>query len=388
MNERTDCRCCRGEHLAQAFSLGEQPFANAYLRSDQLNDVETKAPLVVMECRDCGHVQLQHVVRPEDLYCDYAFVTSSSQVMTRHFSDLMNTGVEKYVKPGGLVVEIGSNDGTALKSITAKGVRRLGVDPAENLSRVAIANGVNTLPKLFSEAVASEIVRDHGQADLIVACNVLGHIDDLDDFCRGVKSLLSEDGALIVEVPDVNQLVDRTEFDTIYHEHLSYFGGRQIETLMHRNGLRVEQTTAQNVHGGSIRLTIRHGTQDHLYYHTRRPARDWAAFRGRCEATRESLVGWLRFHKEIGSSVLGYCAAAKATVFLNYCNITPDLLPGVIDSTPAKQGRFIPGTHQPILPPEELLKQMPAAVWILAPNHFDEIVEREKRYREFGGTFR
>ena len=232
IHERSDCRCCHSTDIVGVFNLGEQPYANSYVASDQLEVPQPTAPLSLMECSVCGHVQLRHVV--SDLYSDYPFLTSSSVRMVEHFARLMNDGVNAFVGDKGLVVEIGSNDGAALETIQRKDVRRVGIDPAENLAAMAWDRGVISLPRCFGKQTAEEVVSFYGTADLIVACNVLGHVDDLDDFCEGVNVLMSADGALIVEVPDVYQLVNETEFDTIYHEHLSYFSVGPMATLFDR----------------------------------------------------------------------------------------------------------------------------------------------------------
>ena len=384
MRERNDCRCCRGTSLTAVFDLGQQPYANAFLATDQLDQPEQTSPLTLMECANCGHVQLQHVVDAADLYRDYSFMTSSSQRMADHFAELMRVNVGQFVGRGGLVVEVGSNDGTALESITTLGVRRLGVDPAENLCELAKRRGVTAISRFFNEQTAFDIVVDHGPADLIVACNVMGHIDDLDDFCRGVSSLLSNHGALIIEVPDVQRLIDETEFDTIYHEHLSYFGVGAMLTLFSRHKLRVEKVEPVDVHGGSMRITVRRGKENQSLLYPHQP-RDWQAFNWRCGTLRNNLQDWLSDQRDRKKTVWGYCAAAKATVLLNYCGIGTEMLPVVVDSTPLKIGRFMPGTHQPILSPVEVLRQMPDSVLVLAVNHFAEITRREAAYVNMGG---
>lgn len=363
---RTDCRCCRGTNLTEVFDLGQQPLANAFLRSEQL---ELKYPLTLKECNDCGMVQLGHVVDASTMFTDYSFLTGSSQYMADHFAKLMNENAKRYVPEGGLVVEIGSNDGTALSSIQT---RRLGIDPAANLSDIARKRGVPTITGFFTESLANEVTKTHGQAHLIVACNVLGHIDDLDNICRGVKTLLHPNGAFVVEVPHVNWLISKTEYDTIYHEHLSYFAVRPLATLFSRHGLRITQIETQEVHGGSLRLTIQHGmghnSQAITWIEGELKPRDWSAFRQRCESSKQRLVDWL-VTKD--GDVVGYGAPAKATVRLNYCGIGTNLLPSVVDSTPNKQGHFIPGTHQPIYDPKVISDTN--NILILAWNHEKEI---------------
>lgn len=385
MKERTDCRCCRSTNLRDVFDLGLQPHANAFLRPNQLDAAEPKSPLIVHECADCGHAQLAHVVDAVELFSDYSFVTGSSRRMTEHFSDLMADNVERYVPRGGLVVEIGSNDGTALASIRRPDVIRLGIDPARNLGEIARARGVPTRSEFFTAELALSIEQ---KASLIIACNVLGHADDLDDFCRGVKSLLADDGAFVVEVPWVKLMVDGTEFDTIYHEHCSYFSVRSLATLLNRHGLRLDSVARQHVHGGTIRCTAIHGdgvSEPVQRWIDGEGSRDWRSFDERCQTLRFNLLRWLNNQRDAGRMIWGYGAPAKGTVLLNYCGIGTDLMPIVVDSTPQKQGRHVPGTHQLIRDPSAVVAEMPDAVVVLAWNHIREIADKETAYQAAGG---
>lgn len=387
---RTDCRCCRGTSLTDVFDLGEQPLANAFLSPEQINEPEPRYPVVLCECADCGMIQLKHVVDASSMFTDYAFMTGSSQGMASHFAELMRENIAWHVPAGGLVVEIGSNDGTALASIPNDGrCRRLGIDPAKNLSAKAHLRNVPYIAEFFTATLAERVVESHGQANLIVACNVLGHIDDLDDVVRGVKTLLAPDGAFVIEAPNADWLISKTEYDTIYHEHLSYFGVRSLATLFARHEMRLMRVESHDVHGGSVRLTVRHGVghSDKVapWFVGEAIQRDWAGFRQRCEESRENLVGRLTRARDEGRSVIGYGAPAKATVRLNYCGIGTDLLPLVVDSTPGKQGRLIPGTHQPIRDPSVISELMPDDVLILAWNHKVEIQSKLSEYVSSGG---
>lgn len=393
---RTGCRACRSSSLTPVLDLGAMPPANALLRPDDLNRPEPRYPLSLQLCQQCGMVQLGHVVPPELLFRSYLFFTSSSRCMAAHFSRLMTQAVDEFVPPRGLVVEIGSNDGTALSSLRKRPVRVLGIDPARNIAVMAAARGVPTISEFFTELLAREVTRAAGQAHLIVGCNVLGHVDDLDELCRGVKRLLAPGGALIFEVPYLGDFIDRAEYDTVYHEHLSYFAVRPLVALLSRHSLRLERVEYQPVHGGTIRCTARHGEGHSLAVETwlaqeadrglalpstfERMARVAAEHR---HGLRERLEEW----KRSGRKVLGYGAAAKGTVALNYCRIDTDLVPAVIDSTPAKQGWHIPGTHQLIVPPSALAKEAPDVLLLLAWNHAAEIVSREADFLARGGRF-
>ncbi|MFI5378441.1 MAG: class I SAM-dependent methyltransferase [Tepidisphaerales bacterium] len=394
--ERHGCRACGASGLVPVLSLGEMPPANAFLRPDELTRPEPRFPLSLHLCERCGMVQLGHVVPPQLLFRSYLFFTSSSLRMTHHFSALMTEKANAYVRPGGLVVEIGSNDGTALSSIQRRDVRVLGVDPARNVSVMAAARGVPTVSEFFTEPLGREIARVAGHASLIVACNVLGHIDDLDDLCRGVDALLAADGALVFEVPYLRELMDRGEYDTVYHEHLSYFAVRPLATLLNRHGLRLEKVELMPVHGGTLRGTAVRGSgcSDEVQRLIAAEAdsgigerRTWAAFAAQVEARRTGLRDKLLNLHASGTKVIGYGAPAKGSVVLNYCGIGTDLVPVVLDSTPAKQRLYVPGTHQIIQPPSALSKENPDVLLLLAWNHAAEILEREKQFRTRGGRF-
>jgi novobiocin biosynthesis protein NovU/D-mycarose 3-C-methyltransferase len=391
---RTSCRACGREGLREVLTLGEMPPANSLLKPENLNRDEPRFPLSLQLCESCGMVQLAHVVPAPLLFRSYLFFTSSSRVMSEHFSRLMADACEEFVRPGGLVVEIGSNDGTSLSSIRRRDVRVLGIDPARNIAVMAAASGVPTISEFFTQPLANEVARVAGTAQLIVACNVLGHIDDLDDVCAGVRALLAPGGALIVEVPYLADLVDRAEYDTIYHEHLSYFAVGPLAVLLNRHGLRVERVKFFGVHGGTIRVTAIAGegvspdVQTWIDRENQRGLATRAAFEvfaRKVQSARDELLRQLKALRQQGKKVLGYGAPAKGTVVLNYCGIGTDLLPAVIDSTPAKQGWHVPGTHQPILPPQAMDTQKPDVLLLLAWNHAAEIMQREAGFLARGG---
>jgi SAM-dependent methyltransferase len=393
--ERKTCRACLSPDLIEVLNLGEMPPANSLLRPADLNKPETRFPLSLRLCRKCGMVQLGHVVPASLLFRSYLFFTSSSDAMSDHFARLMSESADQYVPPGGLVVEIGSNDGTALASLRRRDVRVLGVDPARNIAVMAAARGVPTVSEFFTEPLAREIARVAGKADLIVACNVLGHIDDLDEVCRGLRTLLAPSGALVLEVPYLGDLVERAEYDTIYHEHLSYFAVRPLNTLLNRHGLKLARVEKFGVHGGTIRCTAVHGdgaeaASSWIEREMSQRLSEPQAFEPlarKVTGERAALRRTLADLAAAGKKVIGYGAPAKGTVVLNYCQIGTDLVPAVIDSTPAKQGWHVPGTHQPILPPSAMEQLKPDVLLLLAWNHADEIKRRESAFVQRGGQF-
>lgn len=394
--ERTTCRACLGTDLVEVLNLGEQPPANAFLATDDVGKPEPRYPLSLRLCESCGMVQLGHVVPPELLFRSYLFFTSSSKWMTDHFGKLMTDNAAEFVPPGGLIVEIGSNDGTSLSAIQRRDVRLLGVDPARNISVMAASRGIPTIAEFFTEPLAAEVERVAGKAHLIVACNVLGHINDLDDVCAGVRKLLHPQGAFVIEVPYLASFVERNEYDTIYHEHLSYFAVRPLATLMGRHGMHIDRVQSHSVHGGTIRVTVKHGVwssddkqawlkREETAGLNRRSA--YAAMVELAARNRVELQTRLKEFRDTGVKVLGYGAPAKGTVRLNYCGIGTDLLTEVIDSTPAKQGLHVPGTHQYIRPPSALNEINPDYVLLLAWNHAPEILARESAFIARGGKF-
>jgi SAM-dependent methyltransferase len=394
--ERKTCRACGAEGLVDVLSLGNMMPANALLRPEELGREEPKFPLTLRLCEGCGMCQLGHVVPAELLFRSYLFFTSISRRMSEHFSALITEASNEFVPPGGLIVEIGSNDGTGLSSIHRRDVRMLGVDPARNIAVMAASRGIPTVSEFFTETLAREIAHVAGRAQLVVACNVFGHIDDLDDVCRGIRTLLSPDGAFFFEVPYLGEMVKRAEYDTIYHEHLSYFAVRPLVHLLNKHGLRLERVEFYPVHGGTIRGTAIHG-EGHSPQVEEWLAEEeetglakratYVAMANTVVADREVLRKTLTELRDSGAKVAGYGAPAKGTVALNYCDIGTDLLPYVVDSTPAKQGCFVPGTHQPILPPSVLEEKKPDAILLLAWNHAEEIMGRETAFRERGGRF-
>jgi novobiocin biosynthesis protein NovU/D-mycarose 3-C-methyltransferase len=394
--ERHTCRACLASNLVEVLNLGRMPPANSLLKPADASKPELRFPLSLRLCAQCGMAQLGHVVPASLLFRSYLFFTSSSRLMSEHFAGLMNHAAEQFLPPGGLVVEIGSNDGTALASVRRRDARVLGVDPARNIAVMAAARGVPTVSEFFTEPLAREISRVAGQAHLIVACNVLGHIDDLDDVCKGLALLLAPAGAIVLEVPYLADLLDRAEYDTIYHEHLSYFAVRPLAALLNRHGLRLSRVQHFPVHGGTIRCTAVHGTgvdadvQKWIDREEKLGLSKPSAFEPFAAKVADERVGLRRRLtelKEQGKKILGYGAPAKGTVVLNYCQIETDLLPVVIDSTPAKQGWLVPGTHQPILPPDAMESEQPDVLLLLAWNHAEEIMERESKFLARGGKF-
>jgi hypothetical protein len=379
VHERLTCRACHNSRLTEILNLGDQPPANAYI--DSINTPEQRYSLSLNLCELCGMVQLAHVVDPELLFSNYSFRTGSSQRMVEHFSRLMSS-LANTMQPLELLVEIGANDGVALATVSNR-VRVLGVDPAGIPSSVPMLN----LP--FNYETAINIKRIHGPANAIVACNVLGHVDDLDDFFKGVEHLLSDAGVFVFEVPYLGEMIDRKSWDQLmYHEHLSAFSVRPILTLLERHGLRLERIDRLDVHGGSIRCRVSRGRvhnehidrwcEAHEFWRRLTEPDTYDGLSESVIADKIKLQTILTDLRNKCQQVVGYCASAKATVRLNACGIGIDLLSEIIDSTTVKQGRFVPGTHQKIVTPESVDLTAMNTVIVFANNHAVEVEAKLK----------
>lgn len=393
------CRVCRGETLHKFLSFGPMPLANRFLREDQLNMPEPYYPLDVYHCNTCGLVQLGFTVPPEVMFKDYPYLTSPSEPMKAHFARLAEDLIQRFnLFPEGLVIDIGSNDGTLLKNFQKHNMATLGVEPADNIAEWARSHGIETLNDFFSERVAHKVCAERGQAKVILATNVLAHVPDLEDFLRGVNCLLADDGIFVIEVPYLVDLLNNLEFDTIYHEHLSYFAVRPLVTLFSRFGMGIVEVERISVHGGSLRLYVRKSADslssssvnELLKLETEAKLDSPDRYREFAEGVarvREDLLSLLKALKAQGARIAGYGAAAKGNILLNYCKIGTDILDCITDTTPLKQGRYTPGMHIPVLPESHFHEASPDYALLLAWNYADEILQKEEEYRQAGGKF-
>lgn len=400
IKRRVTCRVCGGSDLTLVLSLGDSPLANAFLSSPDQFDAEMHFPLDLYACRTCSLLQLLDVVDPAFLFRHYLYVTGMSSGMARHHLGHVRALAERVsLGPGDLVVDIASNDGSLLRSFASLGVRTLGVEPAANLAALATEGGVETISEFFSPDLASRIVQTYGPARVISAANVLAHVDDPGEFLVGCRVLIADGGVISIEVPYAGDLLDRVEYDTVYHEHLSYFSVRSLLMLCDRSGLSVLDVERMPVHGGSMRLLLSATGADHATA-VRAVARDedahglsdLTAFRRFAEAVvshRAALVSLLERLTAEGKVVVGYGAPAKGTTRLNYCGIGTRLLPFTVDRNPMKVGLYMPGSHIPIRDVSALLSSSPVPdyVLILPWNIADEIMAQEGEYRERGGQF-
>ena len=377
------CRLC-GQPVSRSFvDLGLSPLANSFVRAEDLHRKEAFYPLHVYVCDRCLLVQLDEFESPEHIFSDYAYFSSFADAWLKHCREYADRMVPRLgLTATSQVVEIASNDGYLLQYFKPHGVPILGVEPAENVARVAIEKGVPTEVAFFGADTARALRARGIAADLITANNVLAHVPRLRDFAEGFRILLKPEGTVTIEVPHLLRLVAEHQFDTIYHEHFSYFSLLVLEQLFTDVGMRIVDVEELWTHGGSLRVFVRHAAQAGA------PTPAVAAV---LEAERQAGLDRAEtFFVEAaraGKRVVGYGAPAKGNTLLNYCGIGPELMAFTVDRSPHKQGRFLPGTRIPVRSPADLLAARPDFVFILPWNLRDEIVRQMEAIREWGGRF-
>jgi len=375
------------------------PIPNGFLAIKDLRNKEEKYPLSVCVCEDCHLVQLTHVIPAKIMFKNYLYIPSTSLTMLKHFNDLVEDIRKKSkLSSEDLIVDIGSNDGTLLTFFKKEGMKVLGIDPSENLSLIAKLKGIENVNKFFTRKQASKIIKKYGRAKIITATNVMPHVHNLHNFFSGVSDLLTDDGIFIAEFPYVPDLFRKNEFDTIYHEHLSYFSLQPLKILLDRYHLRINELKKIPVHGGSLRLYIAKKSllqgekQTDAFLENEKKnnfgqLKTYKNFSRRVRKMRIALVTLLKELKRNGKKIVGYGASAKGNVLLNYCNLDTRTIEYIVDSISYKQGKFTPGTHVPIFSEERLQKDMPDYALLLSWNFADEILRKQVAYREKGGRF-
>ncbi|MBV8856070.1 MAG: class I SAM-dependent methyltransferase [Acidobacteria bacterium] len=392
------CRSCGERRLELVLSLGRTPLANALLGEEQLGEPEESFPLDLAFCPACSLVQITETVPPEKLFREYFYLSSFSDTMLRHAEEIATRLTrERSLGPDSLVVEVASNDGYLLQYYVRAGVPVLGVEPATNIAQLARERGVETVCEFFGAELAEQLAAAGRRADVIHANNVLAHVADLNGVVRGFARLLKPDGVAVVEVPYVREMIDGTEFDTIYHEHLCYFSLTALERLFGRHGLFIRDAELLPIHGGTLRIYAGsgEGEQSEAVRSLRAEEERWGAsgfdfYRGfgeKVERLRRELVSLLHELKSEGKRVAVYGASAKGSTLLNYFGLGRETLDFVVDRSTVKQGRYTPGTHLRIDPPERLLGEMPDYCLLLTWNFADEILAQQQAYRERGGRF-
>lgn len=400
-NGRGTCRFCKSWLNHTFVDLGMSPLCESYLRADQLNEMEPFYPLHVFVCEKCFLVQLEEYVNPDHIFSEYAYFSSYAESWLEHCRNYTNQMADRFALDGqSLVAEIASNDGYLLQYFVEKQIPVLGIEPAANVAKVAVAKGVPTLVKFFGTQVALELASEGRLADLLVGNNVLAQVPDLCDFVAGMKILLKPRGVLTLEFPHLLRLMEGNQFDTIYHEHFSYFSFLAAEKVIAAHNLTLFDVEELPTHGGSLRIFGRH-VDDTSKPVTPRVAElrakeaaagltrldSYHSFSERVKETKRELLQCLICAKKEGKSIVGYGAPGKGNTLLNYCGVGKDFLDYTVDRNPYKHGRFTPGTHIPIYPPERIRETRPDYLLILPWNLRNEIMQQMAFIREWGGKF-
>ena len=397
---RHACRFC-GSDLSRSFvDLGATPSANSYLKADDLNEAESYFALHALVCGSCWLVQLPAMRTPEQLFSDYAYFSSFSQSWLRHAEDYAEMMIGRFGFDGGThVVEIASNDGYLLQFFKQRGVGILGVEPAANVAQAAVAKGIPTEVAFFGRETAGRLAGDGRSADLVIGNNVLAHVPDLNDFVAGIKILLKPEGIVTIEFPHLLRLIAENQFDTIYHEHFSYFSFLTVERVFAAHGLKMFDVEQLPTHGGSLRIFACHADADRpvednvarLQADERAAGLDdMAAYEGfgeKVKETKRRLLDFLIEAKDAGRTIAGYGAPAKGNTLLNFCGVGTDFIDYTVDRSPHKQGLYLPGSRIPIHAPERLKETRPDYVLILPWNLKAEIMADHGYIRDWGGRF-
>ena len=396
------CRACGAPVHVTFADLGMSPLSNSYLKPGQLELAEKFYPLHARVCERCLLVQLGEFEPPEHIFSgDYAYFSSYSDLWLKHASDYVEQMVSRFgYGKRHLAVEIASNDGYLLQYFVRKGVPVLGIEPAANCARAAQEKGVATLVKFFGTRTATELAAQGRRADLLLGNNVLAHVPDLNDFVRGMQILLAPGGVITMEFPHLLNLIEQNQFDTIYHEHFSYFSFLVVEQVFAKHGLVLFDVEELPTHGGSLRIYARHAADSAkpveasvgaLKEKEKRAGLDridaYRSYGGRVQRTKRRLLEFMVRAKEEGKRIAGYGAPAKGNTLLNYCGIRSDFIDFTVDRSPHKQGSFLPGTHIPVLHPDRIREARPDYLLILPWNLKEEVMAQMAYIREWGGRF-
>lgn len=400
-NPSPACRFCSAPLSTTFVDLGMSPLCQTHIEPHELNHMERFYPLRAWVCGKCYLVQLEEYVSPDQIFSDYAYFSSYSDSWVEHARRYADKMIERVpLGADSLVMEIASNDGYLLQHFKARNVPCRGIEPAANVAEAAVAKGIPTTVKFFGRNTAREVAQEHGQPDLLLGNNVLAHVPDINDFVGGMQILLKRGGVLTMEFPHLLKLMDENQFDTIYHEHFSYLSFGTVEQVFAHHGLRLFDVEEIPTHGGSLRIFGCHADdaahpstsaverlRKHEIARGLRDLKTYGDFEARVKDTKRKLLAFLIEARAAGKTVVGYGAPGKGNTLLNYCGIRTDFLDYTVDRSPHKQGRYTPGTHIPILPPERIDATKPDYVLILPWNLQQEITQSYAHIKEWGGRF-
>lgn len=396
---RNGCRVCGSKDLAKYFDFGDMPFANSFLKSE--HDEEIRAPLQVMYCNNCSNSQLSVVVNPKYLFSSYLYHSSVSETFNVHCSGLAEYAISLFGRRNLKCLDIGSNDGTLLKQFKRRDCEVIGLDPAANICEQANRDGIRTVCAFWGKDGASQIVEKSGKQDIVTATNVFAHVDDAHGFVSSVLDVLSDEGVFIVEVPYAREMVRKKEFDTIYHEHLSYFLVNPLDRLFSMHGMRICNISEFDIHGGSLRISVIKGSNssikinkeivDHYTSLERKEGlntiKPYMKMAVEVEQLKKKFLAKLKELKSKGMRIAGYGASAKGNVFLNYCGLDRDDIEFIVDDTKQKQGLLYPGTRIPVVLSSWIMEKKPDYILILAWNFTQEIMKKTEDFSKRGGKY-
>ena len=397
-----NCRFCDFELKHIFADLGKTPLANSYLKKEELEKKENYYPLRVFVCSKCFLVQLEEFKSPKEIFSEYAYFSSFSEKWLKHVQQFVESVTDRFnLDHQSKVLEIASNDGYMLQFFKEKKIRVLGVEPAVNISKIANERGIPTITKFFGSMVAEEISQEKEKQDLVIAFNVLPHTPNPRDFILGLKKITKNEGIIVLQFSAyLPTLISNREFDTVYHEHFSYFSLLTLKKIFSKFELEIFDVEELNIHGGSLRLFIKHSGNPHFKVKNSvlekieqekklglEEISTYEKFQLRVEEKKKEVVEFLEDLKLKNKIIVGYGAPAKACTFLNYCEIDKNMLSFTVDKSTYKQGLHLPSTHIPIFKPEKIFETKPDYVLILAWNLKDEIIEQMKMIKDWGGKF-
>lgn len=395
---KSACRSCKSNNTTDLIYFGETALSDRLLKSPPEDGEEVKVPLTLMCCNDCSLVQIKEEVDPVELFQrDYPYYSSVSQKLMNHFKQSAETIIKKKgLNENNFVVEAASNDGYMLEHFHKVGIKVLGIDPAEGPAKVAQEKGIPTIIDFFGNKLANKVKDEHGKADVVLGNNVLAHVPDLNGFVEGISLLLKDDGLAVIEAPYLLDLIEHTEFDTIYHQHLCYFSVTALQSLFNRHGLYLNDVKHMDIHGGTLRMFIEkteNPSHTLIEFSEREKAMNvhspecYEPFVNKIIDLKGALIDTLDKLKSQGKRIVGYGAAAKANTLMSYFGINSKYLDYILDLSKYKQGLYFSGNHLPIVSPTKLLEDQPDYALILAWNFADEIIEQQQEFKKKGGKF-